>query len=110
MEARRMEGSPRTGNLRIIEEIYDEKFDSTRIRTIYRDKGFQKKFAKITESTRIKEKSIQTHEMRERNYKTSRQKKQKNTTSVTKIVLSLMLIAIVGVAGMLAQQNLSKMN
>lgn len=40
MEARRMEESPRYGNLRIIEEKYDEK---TKLRTIYSRKKLPKK-------------------------------------------------------------------
>ncbi len=35
LEARRMETSPRYKKLRIIEEVYDEKSETTKIRTIY---------------------------------------------------------------------------
>jgi len=49
MEARRMEDSLGFGNLRIIEEIYNEKSETTRLRTIYRDKGFQEKIAQTAE-------------------------------------------------------------
>ena len=58
MEARRMEESPRYGNLRIIEEIFDEKTETTKLRTIYRDKGFQDKIAQKAENLRIKDKSV----------------------------------------------------
>jgi hypothetical protein len=75
MEARRMENSPRHGNLRIIEEIYHEKTEKTKLRTIYRDKGFQEKIAKKTESARIQGKNVQQHKQREREYKTKRQQK-----------------------------------
>ncbi len=69
MEARRMEDSPRYGNLRIIEEIFDEKSDTTKLRTIYRDKGFQDRIAKKAETLRIKDKNALNNQSRERNYK-----------------------------------------
>jgi hypothetical protein len=109
MEARRMEESPRYGNLRIIEEIFDEKTETTKLRTIYRDKGFQDKIAQKAENLRIKDKSVLNHGKRERNYKTRRQAKKKPTANVTKIVLNLLLIALVGGAGMFALQFLSAM-
>ena len=110
MEARRLEESPRYGNLRIIEEIYDEKTEKTKLRTIYRDKGFQEKIAKKAETARAKDHNILNHSKREREYKTKRQSKQKPATNVPKIVINLTLIGLLGLGGMVALQFLSAMN
>lgn len=109
MEARRMEESARYGNLRIIEEIFDEKTDTTKLRTIYRDKGFQEKIAQKAANLRTKDQSALNHKNRERNYQTRRQAKKKPGMNVMKIVLNLLLIALVGGAGMIALQYLSTM-
>ena len=109
MEARRMEGSTRYGSLRIIEEIFDEKTDTTKLRTIYRDKGFQEKIAQKAETLRNKDKSVLNHKKRDGKYNTQQQAQKKSTTNVTKIVLNLLLIALVGGAGMFALQYLSAM-
>ena len=72
MEARRMEDSARFSSLRIIEEIFDERTETTKLRTIYRDKGFQQKLAKKAENLRNKDKSVLNIKNRERNYETRR--------------------------------------
>lgn len=109
MEARRMEQSPRYGNLRIIEEIFDEKTETAKLRTIYRDKGFQEKVARKATDLRNKDKTALNYKIRERNYETRRQAQKKPATNVLKTVLNLLLIALLGGAGMLALQYLSTM-
>ena len=110
MKAHRVEESPRYGNLQIIEEIYDEKTEKTKLRSIYRDKGFQETNAKKAETARAKDDNILNHSKREREYKTKRQSKQKPATNVPKFVINLTLIGLLGLGGMVALQFFSAMN
>lgn len=109
MEARRMDDSPRYGNLRIIEEVWDENTETTTYRTVFRDKAFQEKIAGKTEAARLKKNSVQNNEKREGEYKTKRQPKSKPNTKISKIIINLGLIGLVGIAGMIALQYLSTM-
>lgn len=109
MEARRMETSARYANLRIIEEVYDEKSDSTKLRTIYRDRAFQEKVAKKSETVRLKDKHNNNTQKRARKYETRRQAKAKSGGNMTKIIINLVLIGVVGIAGMVALQYMSAM-
>jgi len=110
MEARRMETSPRYKNLRIIEEAYDEKSETTKLRTIYRDKNFMEKLAKRTEKVRQEETNQTIVTKREREYETRRQKKKKSGSNFTRIAINLTLIAVVGIAGIVALKYLSAMS
>ncbi len=110
LEARRMETSPRYKKLRIIEEVYDEKSETTKLRTIYRDKDFKEKVAKQTENARQKETNKKIVTKRERQYEIRRQNKNKSGGNFTRIAINLTLIAVVGIAGMVALKYLSAMS
>jgi hypothetical protein len=110
LEARRMETLPRYKNLRIIEEVYDEKSETTKLRTIYRDKGFMEKVAKQTEKSRLKDSHVEIVTKREQDYQTRRQQKNKSGSNFTRIAINLTLIAVVGIAGMVALKFLSNMS
>ena len=108
MEARRMEESARHISYRVVEETYDERTNTNKDRTVYRDKRFQEVATQITESGLQRMEAQVKHQSNDGKFK-GRRAPKKNTTKLYKIVLNLGIIGLAGIAGMWMLQYFSTM-